>query len=355
MFFYPIYVDSKGRVLAALRGEPVDKIPFTIYDILIPKGELWEGLRKMGLTPITSISVFYEKLLKVKIKRVIEGDYVYTFYETPVGTVYARHRINLKPGSGDSWIVEHPIKKPDDYKVVNYIFRNTDITPLREEDVLRQVERFKDDRVFWAWVDRTPMQKMLIELVGYRRLAIDLYRNREPLDELYDTLASRTEVICEIASESPIELVWCGDNVNGIVLGSRVFEKYHLPIYRHMSKLFEKNGKTLIVHMDGKLNCLKHLITSSGIKVVEAFTPPPMGDLPLREARSIWGENIKIWINFPESILLNEESYIKQYTLNLLEEISFEKGFLIGITEDIAPGYESRLKIVAGILNLEKM
>jgi len=355
VFFYPIRVDSKDRVLAALRGEPVDKIPFTIYDILMPKGELWETLRKMGLTPITSISVFYEKLLNVKVKRVIEGDYVYTFYETPIGSVYAKHKINLKPGSGDSWIVEYPIKKPDDYEVVNYIFRNTDITPLREEDVLRQVERFKDDRVFWTWVDRTPMQKILIELAGYRRLAIDLHRNRELLDELYDTLIGRTKVICEIASESPIELIWCGDNVNGIVLGPRIFEKYHLPVYRYMSKLFEKNGKTLIVHMDGKLNCLKHLIPNSGIKVMEAFTPPPMGDLPPGEARRLWGEGVKIWINFPESILLNEESYIKQYTLNLLKEISFERGFLIGITEDIAPGYEGRLKIVAEILNVERM
>ncbi len=197
------------------------------------------------------------------------------------------------------------------------------------------------------------MQKMLIEFAGYRRLAIDLHRNRELLDELYDILIDRTKVICEIASESPIELVWCGDNVNGIVLGPRVFEKYHLPVYRYMSKLFEKNGKTFIVHMDGKLNCLKHLIPVSGIKVMEAFTPPPMGALPLREARSVWGEDIKIWINFPESILLNEESYVKQYMLNLLEEISFEKGFLIGITEDIAPGYEGRLKVVAKILNRE--
>ncbi len=147
VFFYPIYMDSKGIVLAALRGEPVDRIPFTIYDILIPKGELWDELRKMGLTPITSISVFYEKWSNVKIRRVIEGDHVYTFYETPVGTVYVKHKINLKPGSGDSWIVEYPIKKPDDYKIVNYIFKNADIIPLQEE-VLRQVERFKDDRVF---------------------------------------------------------------------------------------------------------------------------------------------------------------------------------------------------------------
>ncbi|MEM3547173.1 MAG: uroporphyrinogen decarboxylase family protein [Candidatus Bathyarchaeia archaeon] len=344
-------MDSRSRVLATLRGEEVDRIPFTIYDVLMPRGELWDELRRMGLTPITSVSVFYEKWLNVKIRRIVEGDYVYTYYDTPVGSVYAKHRVNLKPGLGDSWTIEHPIKKPEDYKVVNYIFKNTVITPVREEDVLKQIERFKDERVFWAWVDRTPIQKMLIELTGYRRLAIDLYRNRELLEELYDTLVDRTELICEIASESPMELVWCGDNVNGIVLGSKVFEKYHLPVYRHMSKLFEKNGKTFIVHMDGKINCLKHLLSNSGINVVEAFTPPPMGDLSVREARNLWGEKIKIWINFPESILISDEEHVKRYTLNLLEEISLQRGILLGITEDIAPGHEDKLKIVAKALS----
>ncbi|MBS7613043.1 hypothetical protein KEJ48_02175, partial [Candidatus Bathyarchaeota archaeon] len=77
-------MNSRSRVLAALKGESVDRIPFTVYDILIPRGELWNDLRRMGLTPITSISVFHEKLLNVRIRRVVEGDYVYIFYDTPV-------------------------------------------------------------------------------------------------------------------------------------------------------------------------------------------------------------------------------------------------------------------------------
>lgn len=348
-------MDFKNRVSAALKGEPVDKIPFTIYDILIPKGKLWEELKKMGLIPITGVSVFRENWSNVRVRHVVEGDYMYIFYDTPIGSVYIKHRINLKPGCGNSWIVEYPVKKIEDYRIVNYIFKNTTITPVREEDVSKQIERFKNDYVFWAWVDRTPIQKILIELTGYKRFAIDLHGNQELLEELYETLVRRAELICEIASESPIELIWCGDNVNGIVLGPKIFEKYHLPIYRRMSELFKKNGKTFIVHMDGKLNCIKHLISSSCIDIIEAFTPPPMGDLPIREARNLWGDNIKIWINFPESILISDEKYIKSYTLNLLEEISSQRGILIGITEDIAPGHENKLKIIAKILALEKI
>jgi len=341
----------RERVLAALKGEPVDKIPFTAYDILVPKGRLGEELKKMGLTPVHGVSVFREKWTNVRVRYTQRGDYVYTVYETPVGSVTAKHRVNLQPGTGDYWTVEHPIKRPEDYKVIDYIYRNAVIEPLRDEEVLDQMSRFGEDCVVRAWVDRTPIQKMLIELAGYRRLSVDLYRSPEFVDELYETLTDRLEKMCEIVSESPVELVWCGDNVNGIVLGPKVFEKYHLPIYRRMASILRRGGKTLMVHMDGKLNCLKHLIPASGLEVIEAFTPPPMGDLPVGEARSLWGEGVKIWINFPETVLLGDEGYVRRYTSNLLREIAPGRGFLIGITEDIAPGYEDRLKAVAEVLN----
>jgi hypothetical protein len=135
-------MSPRGRVLAALKGEPVDRIPFTIYSSLAPKGGLWEELKAMGLTPVYSVSVFQERCPKVKVRRIQEGDYVYTVYETPVGSVNAKYRVNLQPGTGASWTVEYPIKKPEDYKVVNYIYRNAVIEPIGEENVLKQVGQF---------------------------------------------------------------------------------------------------------------------------------------------------------------------------------------------------------------------
>lgn len=344
-------MNPRDRVLAALRGETVDRLPFTIYDILMPSGQLGEMLKKMDLTVVCGVSVFREEWPNVKVRRVQEGDYVYTTYETPVGSVRMKHKVNLQPGTGDSWMIEHPIKKPEDYKVVNYIFKNSIIKPLNLDEILRQLEIFREGYVVRTGTDRTPIQKMLIELTGYRRLAIDLYENPELVDELYEILAKRIIEMCDIIADSPLELVWCPDNVNGIVLGPKIFQKYHQPLYKRMSQKFKINGKIFMVHMDGKLNCLKESIARSDIDVVEAFTPPPMGDLSVREARSLWGRNMKIWINFPESIFLENVEHVRRYTLNLLEEIMPDKGFLIGITEDVAPGNEEKLRIVAEVLD----
>ncbi|MBO3804068.1 MAG: hypothetical protein JTT11_09430, partial [Candidatus Brockarchaeota archaeon] len=71
---------------------------------------------------------------------------------------------------------------------------------------------------------------------------------------------------------------------------------------------------------------------------IEAFTPPPMGDLPLREAKDAW-KGKAIWVNFPEEVFLRSAEEIRRFTIGLLEEIAPGDGFIIGITEDINPDH----------------
>jgi hypothetical protein len=55
------------------------------------------------------------------------------------------------------------------------------------------------------------------------------------------------------------------------------------------------------------------------VDVVEGFTPPPIGDLSIKEARAAWGQEIVIWVNFPESMFLEGQEATKEYTLELLK------------------------------------
>ena len=89
------------------------------------------------------------------------------------------------------------------------------------------------------------------------------------------------------------------------------------------------------MHFDGSLKPYKDLIPETGIDVVEAFTPPPVGDLSISEARLAWGENIIIEANFPESIFLQGVEATKKFTLDLLKEVAPGDGFILSITEDI--------------------
>ena len=87
--------------------------------------------------------------------------------------------------------------------------------------------------------------------------------------------------------------------------------------------------------MDGLVAGLAKEINECKNEIIEAFTPPPDGDLPLRVAREMWPEKI-IWINFPCSLHLESTDVIKNYTRKLLEEINPKNRFLFGITENFS-------------------
>ena len=76
----------------------------------------------------------------------------------------------------------------------------------------------------------------------------------------------------------------------------------------------------------------KEVIAETGIDVVEAFTPPPVSDLSLKEAREAW-RNIIIWVNFPESMFWSGAEATKQYTIDLLKSAAPGDRLVLSFTE----------------------
>jgi hypothetical protein len=77
----------------------------------------------------------------------------------------------------------------------------------------------------------------------------------------------------------------------------------------------------------------KDLIAEASFDVVEAFTPPPIGSLSVKEARAAWGENTIIWVNFPETIFWQGMEATKQYTKDLLLSDPPGDALILGFTE----------------------
>ena len=52
--------------------------------------------------------------------------------------------------------------------------------------------------------------------------------------------------------------------------------------------------------------------------IVEGLTPPPAGDLSIREARDYWGDKVVLWINFPASVFWEGPDATQEYTQRLI-------------------------------------
>ncbi len=93
-------------------------------------------------------------------------------------------------------------------------------------------------------------------------------------------------------------------------------------------------GKMPALHAhNSNLASFVDLVKRTGVPVIEALTPPPVGDLSLADARAAWGPDVVIWVNFPETIFLLGRQEAHDYTVELLEEDRESARLVIGMTE----------------------
>ena len=326
----------RERIRAALLGRPVDHIPVCIYQELLPRGETERRLRNEG------IGIYHTWIPVVHTERpnttVTTTNYkengrwwIRNTISTPVGEVNevlrtgGAYHTNLR--------CEFFIKKPTDYKVVEFMFKDETYFPCPE--IFNEADRnMGEDGLVVGAIDCTPMQNMLIFLMGPERFAIDYYEHQEEFFSLYEVMCRQQDKQYEIAADSPAEFIEFGDNITAEMIGLERFQKYVVPCYNRFAEILHVKGKRLGSHMDGKLKILKEAIGNCNLDFIEAFTPPPDGDLSIREARECWGKKV-ISLNFTSSVHLRPPAKIKEHTLQLLRDSFPGTGFIMGITENI--------------------
>ncbi|MFH1905481.1 MAG: uroporphyrinogen decarboxylase family protein [bacterium] len=341
----------RERIIKSLHGEMADIVPFTVYAGDIPQGETERELRNAGLGFLRRVPIYKSYMDKVKI---CKEEYwengkqlIRKFIHTPVGEV--EERLRTGGGFGTKLRFEFYIKKAEDYKIVEFMIQNTFYKPNYEEFLEIEKDMGEDGYVAGN-LPYTPMQEMIIMLMGPERFAVDFYEHPELINSLYETMFKKHRELYQIAAESPAEVIWHGDNITSEMIGLERFQKYVVNCYNELASHLHPKGKLVAVHMDGKLNHLKHAIADSSINIVEAFTPPPDGDLSIPEARRLWKDKV-LWINYPASFHLKTPKEIRVYTLKLLKDAVPGDRFLISNTENLTPCVWQRyMKTVTEVL-----
>jgi hypothetical protein len=341
-------MNLKDRLMSVLRHEEPDAIPITAYTILAPRGYKERQLRNMGLclvdlsTPVygfktpnvtmettehvTSFSLDDRYSCVAQQKQVIDRT-----YNTPVGTIREKYKRGY---ALFEWPSEWAIKDLRDYQTVKCIIDDTEYFP--NYDDFSKVERIMgDDGVAAAMTPKSPLQSMLLDLMGYTRFSLDYRMHRAEFDDLYQVFRRKQLEMYRIVADSPAEIVLLDDNINGVVTSPKLFEDFCVPFYDEIADMLHAKGKILAVHLDGKLKCLRDLIARTKIDVVEAFTPPPIGDISIDEARATWKGKV-LWTNFPATVSLEAQlDRVEREVVNILQSAAPGHDFALGITEDI--------------------
>ena len=386
-------MSHKERMLAAIRGEPVDTVPW------VPRLDLWYNAHKRAgtlpseyreatLKEITedldfgyhavvpnfkdlkvaeddihrALGIYnlwnmpYRTVLQnIKVTPSYEGDETTVLYDTPAGSIETRVLYNermRRDGITITHVLDYAIKKPEDYKTVGYIFDNARVEPNFEgySAFSKQVGD-QGLAVAFASLAGSPMHLLQRELMSMERFFYDLHDHPDELAACAESIGRYFERVFEVAADSPAEVVMFGANYDATVTYPPFFREQILPWLKRFANRLHSRGKYLLTHTDGENRGLLDLYLESDIDVADSICPRPMTSLSFQEVRRHFHGQITIMGGIPSVCLLQEsmpDQAFEAYIDSFFADLKSTDHLILGISDTTPPAADfSRLKRIA--------
>ena len=332
-------MDFLTRINAVLHhGEP-DQVPFAPYDNLVPRGDFERALRNRGMGLCVRRTTVWAEMPNVTVEKRSEGDTVVTVYRTPEGDVSTRTKVHAgRISDAETVEIEGMIKGVEDYDPVLFMLEDTvfhadygiylnAVRDVGQDGIVR------DQALDFEAVPYGATRRYFGDVYGLEKWVYEQQDHPHHFARLVQAQERRDERRLALIANSPAEFLGFGW-LEGL-WSPEQFRKYELPFYQKWVPFLQSKGKICALHCDVTKNmqAYKDLIAETGVAVVEAFTPPPVGELSLKEAREAWGEDTIIWVNFPETIFELGVEETQRYTIDLLKSDPPGNALVIGFTE----------------------
>jgi len=290
---------GKERILAALRREPVDRVPWV--PLLVPytiagfpkdaPHRVADAQRAVGCDIWTQavadrIGLWFPKP-KSKIKRVLyfeDGD-VISGYETPEGTITERQRSGI--GGSMNAPVEYLLKTPQDLRVYRYVLENSFLFIADYNDHYAWEDAIvgEDGVITDVTIGMSPHQMFINMLAGVEHTYDMQSEAPELFDEVMEIMHQQNLTqIRETVKNSKADIFINSDNTSWTVMSPSVYEKYCARQLSEYSDILHEYGKLHVIHMCGKLCYLAEKIAACRFDAVADIAPAPTGDTELWEA-----------------------------------------------------------------------
>ena len=332
-------MNAHDRLYAVLHRRKPDRTPFAPGTHWVPRGDFEREMRNRGMGLFTDrAALVWSEMPNVTFETHVEDTVTTTVVHTPEGVVtsWARTHLSRQATTGRRLLQEGYIKGPEDYAPVISMIDDQIFHPdyqayewlVRDlgEDGLVRAGGMTDPYQSAYYFAFGPSDPHGLERFVYHQVDYPSH-----FAQLIEALERRNERIFPLIADSPAEVIGLGD-VDG-EYGPRQYREYVAPFYEQYVPLLHQRGKILFNHAHSShLKSYVDLLRDTDLDMIDAFTPPPVGDLSVAEARKAWGDEVIIAVNFPESIFWEGSEATKDYTLDLIR--SDPTGLLIiGMTE----------------------
>lgn len=383
----------KERMLAAIRGEPTDSIPWA------PRLDLWYNANKRaGTLPapyqnaslreiVDDLDYAYHAIVPqfkdlrdpnddahralgiynlwtMPCRTVLEnvefaveqdGDSTRVTYRTPKGTltttvVYDEQM--RKAGITITHISEYAVKSDEDYAALSYLFENARVEPNYEG--YREFAEGIGDRGIAAGflsLAGSPMHLLQRELMPFELFFYEMHDHPEELAACAEAIGGYFGRAFEVAAGSPAELFLFGANYDAGVTYPPFFREHIQPWLKRFGDMLHAKGKFLLTHTDGENTGLLDPYLESGFDVADSICPKPMTKLTFREVRDHFAGRISIMGGIPSVSLLKDsmgDAEFASFADGFFEELGGGDHLILGISDTTPPAANfDRIKAIA--------
>lgn len=308
---------SRERIVAALSGKPVDRLPFCpflayYWDSLpqqvrergllaflheIGADPLWRGAEWGAPCPVT------QSIDGVEYRSHRSDLVTITETITPVGVL--RQTQKLAPGANTTFMVEWLLRTKADFEVQLWIEEHTRIEWADQGPVREAVER--EGLALGMLTPRrtSAFQTLVMRLAGTENLTYALADFPQTVEALLEAMIEHDLDAVRMAAESEYEYFLTWENSSTQNYSPAMYARYIAPELRQWCEILGRSGKGYVQHACGHVRDLVGMMKESGAAAVESLATPPTGNITLREARGIAGADMGIVGGIEPTHLLN--------------------------------------------------
>ena len=188
-------------------------------------------------------------------------------------------RKEIRPGTFLYACTEKPIKTPGDLEIA--IRHEPKMPASFPEQAKAWIAPLKaavgENGIVAAWAPHGPFNNASL-LINHEEL-YSLFLTDYPFYErLMNFAMDRVADYARAMDASGVDLHCVGGNVPGGFLGRQVYDQFVLPFEKKHIALLQQNGTPAMYHNCGQIMALVESYKELGARVVEPFSPPPLGD-----------------------------------------------------------------------------
>ena len=316
---------SRERWIAALKLQPVDRLPFwPKLDAAYPRAQA-APFNSMSIDEIhdwigSDKHVWLPRIMKRTGTRssteVREGNGT----QRTVFTVGSRstERVNQWDEASQAWHpVVFPITNLDDIGLMTEWFRDSR-AEVDEESLTKAkavVRQIGDDGVTTNSIGESPLMIFVEWLAGVENAHYLLADYAAEVEELFDAIQKfNIQSVQMHVEHSPADLLYFIENTSTTLISPNQYRKYCYGHVQEYGRIVDDSDYFLALHMCGHLKAVLPDLASIRADAFEAFTSAPVGNTSLLDGRSvcpdkclIGGTNAIMWVRPAHEIIAEIE------------------------------------------------